>query len=49
VLTAVEARLHAVDTRLADFRQETRGQFRSVDERLAEIKDLIITRRNGSP
>jgi hypothetical protein len=53
-LTAVETRLGTVDTRLAtvetelgDFRQETRGRFRSVDEQLAEIKDLIIGRRNG--
>jgi hypothetical protein len=53
-LTAVETRLGTVDTRLAtvetelaDFRQETRGRFRSVDEQLVEIKDLIIGRRNG--
>jgi uncharacterized coiled-coil protein SlyX len=53
-LTAVETRLGTVDTRLAtvetelaDFRTETRGRFRSVDEQLAEIKDLIIGRRNG--
>jgi hypothetical protein len=32
---------------LADFRTETRATFRSVDEQLAEIKDLIIDRRNG--
>jgi hypothetical protein len=30
-----------------DFRQETRATFRTVDEQLAEIKDLIINRRNG--
>jgi uncharacterized coiled-coil protein SlyX len=46
-LTAVETRLGAVETELADFRTETRGRFRSVDEQLAEIKDLIIGRRNG--
>jgi uncharacterized coiled-coil protein SlyX len=53
-LTAVETRLGTVDTRLAtvetelaDFHTETRGRFRSVDEQLAEIKDLIIGRRNG--
>jgi hypothetical protein len=32
---------------LADFRQEARATFRSVDEQLAEIKDLIIGR--GGP
>lgn len=32
---------------LADLRQETRGRFRSIDERLADIKDLIIG-RNGA-
>jgi len=32
---------------LGDFRTETRATFRSVDEHLAEIKDLIIGRRNG--
>jgi uncharacterized coiled-coil protein SlyX len=53
-LTAVDARLGTVDTRLttvetelADFRTETRASFRSVDEHLAEIRDLIIGRRNG--
>jgi hypothetical protein len=46
-LTGVESRLGRVETGLADFRQETQGRFRSVDEQLAEIKDLIIGRRNG--
>ncbi len=46
-LTNVEARLGTVETELADFRQETRGRFRSVDEQLAEIKDLIIGRPSG--
>ncbi|MCW2561921.1 MAG: hypothetical protein JWQ31_481 [Mycobacterium sp.] len=36
-----------VETELSDFRTETRGRFRSVDEQLAEIKDLILGRRNG--
>ena len=40
-------RLGALETGLADFRQQTRGNFRSVDEQLAEIKDLIIGGRNG--
>jgi hypothetical protein len=35
-------RLDALETNVADFRQETRGNFRSMDEQLAEIKDLII-------
>ncbi|WP_036437709.1 hypothetical protein [Mycobacterium sp. URHB0044] len=43
-LAAVEKGLAAVETGLADFRQETRGTLRSVDEQLAEIKDLIIGR-----
>jgi uncharacterized coiled-coil protein SlyX len=46
-LGAVETRLTTVETELADFRTETRGRFRSVDEQLAEIKDLIVRRRNG--
>jgi hypothetical protein len=46
-VTAVEARLGTVETALADFRTETRGRFSSVDEQLAEIKDLIVGRRNG--
>ena len=37
-------RLTTLETELADFRTETRGRFRSVDEQLAEIKDLIIGR-----
>ena len=40
-------RLRTVETELADFRQESRGRFRSVDEQLAEIKDLILGRRNS--
>jgi hypothetical protein len=43
-LAAVKADLAAVKVDLADFRQETRGSLRSVDEQLAEIKDLIIGR-----
>ncbi len=46
-LAAVEARLGVVETGLADFRAETRATLRSVDEQLAEIKDLIVGRRNG--
>jgi uncharacterized protein involved in exopolysaccharide biosynthesis len=39
--------LAAVKTELADFRQEAQGRFRSLDDHLAEIKGLIIGRRNG--
>lgn len=45
-LTRVETRLTSVETELADFRQETRAQFRSVDDQLAEIKDLIVGRHD---
>ena len=37
--------LAAVKTELADFRHDSRATFRSVDEQLAEIKDLIIDGR----
>ena len=47
-LTAVGTRLAAVEAGLADLRQETRAGFRTVDEHLAELKDLIIRRNNGS-
>lgn len=40
-------RLDTVETSLADFRQETRANFRTVDEHLTEIKDLVISLRNG--
>ena len=46
-LADVKTRLATVEMGLGDFRQETRGRFSSVDEQLAEIKDLIIGRRNG--
>lgn len=46
-LTPVETRLTSVETELADFRLETRARFRSVDEQLTEIKELIIDHRNG--
>lgn len=47
-LAAVEARLAVVDAGLADLRQETRGSLRSIDEHLAEVKDLIVGRGNGA-
>ncbi|WP_448432254.1 hypothetical protein [Mycolicibacterium sp. XJ2546] len=37
-------RLTSVETGLAEFRQEARARFRSVDEHLVEIKDLIVGR-----
>lgn len=43
----VTKELADVKTDLADFRQETRATSRSVDEQLAEIKDLIVGRRDG--
>jgi hypothetical protein len=46
-VAAVKTNVAAVKTELADFRQETRATFRSVDEQLAEIKDLIIGRSDG--
>lgn len=46
-LTSVEGRLTSVERELTDFRQETRARLRSVDEHLAEIKDLIIDRNRG--
>jgi hypothetical protein len=46
-LTAVETDLRDFRVEMTDFRQEVNGRFRSVDEQLSEIKDLIIGRRNG--
>jgi uncharacterized coiled-coil protein SlyX len=46
-LATVETELTDFRTELADFRTETRARFRSVDEQLAGIKDLIIGGRNG--
>lgn len=46
-LTGVETRLTAVEAQLADFRQETRAHFRSVEDRFAEMRNLIIGLRNG--
>jgi uncharacterized coiled-coil protein SlyX len=47
-LDRVETRLSGVETQVADFRQETQGRFRSIDDQLAEIKDLILGRHNGN-
>jgi ABC-type transporter Mla subunit MlaD len=46
-LGGLKIELATVKTELADFRTETRATLRSVDEQLADIKDLIIRRRNG--
>ena len=45
-LPEVKTTLANVQTEMADFRQESRATFRSVDEQLAEIKDLITGRRH---
>ena len=47
-LTTVKSRLDGVERAFTDFRQETRANFRTVDEQLAEIKDLILGRHNGN-
>ena len=47
-LSGVESRLTAVETGLVDLRQETRAGFRTVEEHIAELKDLIIRRNNGN-
>jgi ribosomal protein L29 len=46
-LAELKTTLANVQTELADFRQEGRATFISIDEQLAEIKDLITGRRNG--
>jgi hypothetical protein len=48
-VAALKTDVTALKIEFVDFRQETRATFRSVDEQLAEIKDLIIDRRNGDP
>jgi hypothetical protein len=48
-VTMVKTDVAALKIEFGDFRQETRATFRSVDEQLTEIKDLIVDRRNGSP
>ena len=41
-MDTMDTRLTRVETELADFRTETRARFSSVDDQLAEIKDLIV-------
>ncbi|MGV0801011.1 hypothetical protein ABQF26_28855 [Mycolicibacterium elephantis] len=43
-VAAVKTDVAAVKTEFVDFRTETRAAFRSVDEHLAELRDLIIDR-----
>ncbi|BBZ18574.1 hypothetical protein [Mycolicibacterium gadium] len=45
-MIGVETRLTAVESGLADLRQETRAGFRTVEEHIAELKDLIIGRNS---
>lgn len=44
-VAAVKTDVAALKTEFVDFRAETRATFRSVDEHLAEIRELIIDRR----
>jgi hypothetical protein len=46
-VAGVKTDVAGLKTQLADFRTETRATFRSVDEHLAEIRDLIVGRHNG--
>lgn len=46
-LGTVESDLGSVKTELTDFRVETRAALRSVDEHLADLRDLIIGRRDS--
>ncbi len=47
-VAALKTDVAALKIEFVDFRQESRATFRSVDEQLAEIKDLIIDRRDGN-
>jgi ribosomal protein L29 len=46
-VAALKVDVAALKVELADFRTETRATFRSVDEHLAELRDLILDRRNS--
>ena len=46
-VTALGTRMTALETRVDEGFRLTDARFRSVDEHLAEIKDLIIGRRDG--
>jgi len=47
-VAALKTDVAALKIEFVDFRQETRAHFRSVDEQFAEVKDLIISLRDGS-
>lgn len=47
-VAALKTDVAALKIEFVDFRQETRANFRSVDEQFAEVKDLIIGLRNGT-
>jgi uncharacterized coiled-coil protein SlyX len=47
-LSGVEGRLAGLEHTVADLRQEMRSGIRTVDEHIAEIKDLILGRHNGT-
>ncbi len=40
-------RLDGVEREVSDLRQEMRAGFRTADEHFAELRDLIVGRRNG--
>lgn len=46
-LGGVEVKLGGIEHEVADLRQEMRAGFRTVDEHIAELRDLIIGRRNS--
>lgn len=45
-VAAVKTDVAALKTEFVDFRTETRSRFRTIDEHLAEIRDLIIDRND---
>ena len=46
-VTALNTRITALETRVDDGFHLTEARLRSLDEHLAEIKDLIVGRRDG--
>jgi uncharacterized coiled-coil protein SlyX len=47
-LANVDTRLTTLETRVDEGFREAGARFRSVDDQLAEIKDLVIGGRNGA-
>jgi uncharacterized coiled-coil protein SlyX len=47
-LATVDTRLTTLETRVDEGFREAGARFRSVDDQLAEIKDLVIGGRNGA-